>query len=104
MFSGLIARSTFHFYMSFISKPKKNCMELLVLCWLSLLLFFAESRHTHAKHNTKNAGKYLHQTTEDSSVSNMTNLVRLSKEVRGTFCGLCAHVDGDWKSQFHFSQ
>lgn len=35
--------------------------------------FLAEVRDTRAKHNMKNVGKYLPETTEGSLLSNMTN-------------------------------
>lgn len=76
MYSGVITKSPFHFYMSFISKLDETCMELLVLLLAFTFAFFAEFGDTRAKHNMKNAGKHL-----DGLLSSMTNHVRLSEEV-----------------------
>lgn len=89
---------------SFISKRRKPVWSSLFFVGFHFCFASRSSRDTSAKHNMRNAGKHHDETTRDGPLSNTTNHQRLSEEVWGTFCGLLAHVDGDWKSQFHSSQ
>ena len=92
VYSGVITKSAFHFYMSFISQQRTLVWRSLFHAGFYCCFLLQRSQNTCAKHNMKNAGKYHAETTEDSLSSNMT------------FCSLTTRVDGDWKSHFHFSE
>lgn len=72
---------------SFIRKQRKPVWSSLFFAGFHFCFASRSPRDTSAKHNMRNAGKRLAETTRDGPLSNMTNHQRLSEEVWGTFCG-----------------